>query len=140
MSSSDDRGVGLLSGGESTSYSSAMNDDKSDDGFLAKLRYRSPHLVLPLLVVTSVAVVLVAAMLAWYAMKGEPSAVHVGGHPLYSFIDIEDANTHFNGLQLAAYRATALARPAQSATTSSAVREQCAGEADRTPLQTSAVE
>jgi hypothetical protein len=100
MSTSGDRSTGLLTGDSSDSYSVMDGGAEPQSGLVSKLRYRSPHLVLPLLAALLVAIVVIIALLVVDVMKG--SSPHDPIPPLHSLIHFEDANTHLNGLQQAA--------------------------------------
>ena len=107
MSTPDERSKGLLSGDSSDTYAAMGNGgggDSSDSGWFAKLRYHSPHLVLPLLAALLVALVLLIALIAIDAMKPSTDNTPAASSPfaLHSLIHFEDANTHLNGLQQAA--------------------------------------
>ena len=101
MSSSSDKSTGLLSGDKSDSYSVMGGASESSGGFLDKLRYRSPHLVLPLLAALVVALAILIALVVVDVTKSPPYP-SPGPLPLHAFIRVEDANTHLNGLQQAA--------------------------------------
>ena len=102
MSTSNERSTGLLSGGQSDAYHNVEGERGDDGGAIAKLRYRSPHLVLPLLIATAAAVLLILAMLGWYASRDHSSPVERLPVPLHSLVHFEAANAHLNGLQGAA--------------------------------------
>ena len=117
---SSERSTGLLSGASSDSY--AGMDSGAETGFLYSLRYRSPQMVLPLLVAlvaVAVAAVIAVASVAAVAMHAVASVKESSspappvpapssgplpscGQSLPSFIQSEHANTHLNGLQQAA--------------------------------------
>ena len=99
-SASGERSTGLLSGASSDSYA-AMEGGADSDGLLSRLRYRSPHLVLPLLAALLLSLAILIGLLVLDVTKASTPSPSPPS-PLHSYITFDNANTHLNGLQHAA--------------------------------------
>ena len=106
MSDVNDRSTGLLGGGDRSSQYSYMADGGgAGEGLWYKLRYRSPQLVLPLLIAFVVAVLAAIALLVVDVHEHEADSSSPSPPPpqsLHAYVSMERANVHLNGLQRAA--------------------------------------